>query len=339
MANIDKPVPSDNQVLMETLCVGIDGTDREINEGIYGEAPAGSNFLVLGHEAVAKVNDFGSAVEGFKKGDLVVPMVRRPCWENCKNCKVSEVDMCVTGDYLEHGIIKLHGFASEYAVSDAEFLIKLPNELQENGVLLEPLSVAEKAISQVLKIQKRMLWKPRTAFVLGAGPLGLLATMVLRLKGFEVYCAATRSKDSIKAVIVHEVGATYVDTTETSLNSIENKFDLIIEATGNVKVAIESLCLLDSNGVLCFLGVYRDKIACEDFGKVLTKMVLGNRLIFGSVSSNRSHFEAGIQDMLEIRKRYGDVLNKMITSKLKVSDFNNAFFPGREEIKTVIYFK
>jgi threonine dehydrogenase-like Zn-dependent dehydrogenase len=123
------------------------------------------------------------------------------------------------------------------------------------------------------------------------------------------------------------------------LNSLTNKYDLIIEATGNVKVAIESLYLLGSNGVLCFLGVYRDKIACEDFGKVLTKMVLGNRLIFGSVSSNRNHFHAGIQDMIKIQQKFKGILNMMITSRLELSDFRKAFFPNSEEIKTVINFK
>ena len=339
LADIDKPIPSDRQVLLETLCVGIDGTDREINEGVYGDAPEGSDFLVLGHEALAKVNDFGKKVQGFTKGDLVVPMVRRPCWQNCFNCRVGEVDMCLTGDYYEHGIVKLHGFASEYALSDADFLVKVPDELNDVAVLLEPLSVAEKAISQVFKAQQRMRWEPKRAFVLGAGPLGLLATMVLRLRGFEVYCAATRTKASLKAEIVRRLGATYVNTTETRFSSVPGKFDLVVEATGNVSVVIDSLHLLGTNGVLCFLGVYRDKKACQDFGKVLTNMVLGNRLMFGSVSSSRSHFEAGIHDMVEIRRRYGDVLKKMITTKLKLPDFRKAFSPNSEEIKTVIYFK
>jgi len=339
LANIDKHTLADRQVLLETLCVGIDGTDREINEGVYGDAPEGSDYLVLGHEALAKVNDFGKKVQGFTKGDLVVPMVRRPCWQNCINCRIGEVDMCITGDYYEHGIIKLHGFASEYSLSDADFLVKIPDELKEVAVLLEPLSVAEKAISQVFKAQQRMRWEPKRAFVLGAGPLGLLATMVLRLKGFEVYCAATRGKESLKAEIVRMVDATYVNTTKTPFSLVPGKFDLVVEATGNVSVAIDSLYLLGSNGVLCFLGVYMDKKACQDFGKVLTNMVLGNRLMFGSVSSNRSHFEAGIRDMVEIRRRYGDVLKKMITTKLKLSDFRKAFSPNNEEIKTVVYFK
>jgi len=324
---------------MKTLSVGIDGTDREINEGLYAEAPSGSDYLVLGHEALAKIKDFGKDVQGFEKGDLVVPMVRRPCWENCEKCKNNEVDMCLTGDYFEHGIIKLHGFASDFALSDADFLVKLPAQLEDVGVLLEPLSIAEKAISQVFKIQERMHWKPETAFVLGAGPLGLLTTMVLRLNGFEVYCADIKSEESLKAEIVRRVGATYMNTTETALRDISKKFDLIIEATGNVKVAIDSLYLLNSNGVLCFLGVYRDKMACEDFGNVLTKLVFGNRLMFGSVSSSRTHFEAGVQDMMKIAQSYGNVLNKMITSTLDLTEFKKAFFPSGEEIKTVINFR
>ena len=116
-------------------------------------------------------------------------------------------------------------------------------------------------------------------------------------------------------------------------------FFFVVEATGNVSVAIDSLYLLGSNGVFCFLGVYRDKKACQDFGKVLTNMVLGNRLMFGSVSSSRSHFEAGICDMVEIRRRYGDVLKKMIPTKLELSEFRNAFSPVSEEIKMVVYFK
>jgi len=339
LADVDKPIPSDKLVLLETLCAGIDGTDWEINKGFYGDAPEDYDYLVLGHEALSNVNDFGKKVQGFAKGDLVVPIVRRPCWQNCSNCRVGEVDMCLTGDYYEHGIVKLHGFASQYALSDADFLVKVPGELKDIAVLLEPLSVAEKAISQVFKIQQRMQWEPKRAFVLGAGPLGLLATMVLRLKGFEVYCAATRTKESLKSEIVRREGATYVNTTVTPFSLVPGKFDLVVEATGNVSVAIDSLYLLGSNGVLCFLGVYRNKKACQDFRKVLTSMVLGNRLMFGSVSSSRSHFEAGIRDMVEIGRSYGDVLKTMITTKLELSDFRKTFSPDSDEIKMVVYFK
>ena len=339
LAEIPKPVLGKGQILLRNLCVGIDGTDREINEGIYGTPPSCSPYIVLGHEAVARVQEIGDKVENFSEKDLVVPTVRRPCKENCLNCRNGETDMCLTGNYFEHGIYKLHGFASEYAVSDANFLVKVPAELEGLAVLLEPLSIAEKAVSQSFKIQERTVWEPNDAFVVGAGPLGLLATMILRLRGLEVHAAATREKESLKAKIVSSVGGTYVNVRETPIESLEGKFDIVIEATGRVEAALQALNLLGPNGVMCFLGVYREKKACEEFGKVLTNMVLGNRLMFGSVSSNKSHFEMGIKDMFEIKRRYGNELDRLITKKLYLTDFEQAFNSGREDIKNIICFK
>jgi len=339
LVEIPKPRPREGQVLLKTLCVGIDGTDREINEGIYGSPPSGSRYLVLGHEALARVQEVGDQVDNFSQGDVVVPTVRRPCKENCLNCRTGESDFCLTGNYFEHGIYKLHGFASEYAVSDADSLIKIPPELGDLAVLLEPLSIVEKAVTQSFKIQERMMWEPKRAFVVGAGPLGLLATMILRLKGLEVFAAVTREKESLKAKIVRSVGGTYVNVKETPIKTLEEKFDIVIEATGRVEAALEALSLLGPNSVMCFLGVYREKRACEEFGKVLTNMVLGNRLMFGSVSSNKSHFEVGIKDMLEIKRRYKDALNRLITRNLLLSDFEQAFRSEREGVKTIIHFK
>ena len=339
LADIPKPTPRDRDILLKTLCVGIDGTDREINEGIYGTPPRGFDYLVLGHEAVARVQEITHEAKDFSEGDLVVPTVRRPCEENCLNCRNGETDMCLTGNYFEHGIYRLHGFASEYALSDRDFLVKIPPELENVAVLLEPLSIAEKAVSQTFKIQERMTWEPKKAFVAGAGPLGLLATVILRLRGLEVYAAATREIESPKAQIVREVGGKYVNVRETPINTLEEKFDVVLEATGRVEVTLDVLNLLGPNSVMCILGIYRERKACEEFGEVLTSMVLGNRLMFGSVNSNKSHFETGIKDMSEIKRRYGDILDRLITKRLNPAGFERAFKPEREDIKAIICFK
>ncbi len=339
LVEIPKPNPRRGQVLLKTLCVGVDGTDREINEGIYGTPPRGSQSLVLGHECLARVHEIGNQVKGFYEGDLVAPTVRRPCLENCLNCRNGEPDMCLTGNYFEHGIYNLHGFAGEYAISDANFLVKIPSEIEGLAVLLEPFSIVEKAVTQSFKIQERLTWKPKRAFVVGAGPLGLLATMIMRLKGLEVYTAATREKESLKARIVSSVGGTYINVREMPIKTLKKKFSMVIEATGRVEAALEALSLLGPNSVMCFLGVYRERRACKEFGKVLTTMVLENRLMFGSVSSNKSHFEEGIKDMVVLKRRYGKVLSKLITKELNLTDFNQAFKPERGDIKTIIYFK
>jgi len=247
--------------------------------------------------------------------------------------------MCLTGNYFEHGIYRLHGFASEYALSNADFLVKIPTELGDIAVLLEPLSIAEKAVAQSFKIQQRAEWQPKKAFIVGTGPLGLLATIVFRLKDFQVYAAATRGKESLKAKIVRSVGGLYINVRETPIGTLEEKFDMVIEATGRVEPALEALSLLGPNGVMCFLGVYREKRACQEFGKVLTNIVLGNRLMFGSVSSNKRHFEMGIKDMLEIRRHYGNTLDMLVTKKLYPTDFEQAFNPEKEDIKPIICFK
>lgn len=339
LAEIPRPILEPGQVLLRTLCVGIDGTDREIDEGSYGSPPNNFKYLVLGHEALARVQESGLKVKGFSAGDLVAPTVRRPCEENCLNCYKGETDMCLTGNYFEHGIFRLHGFASEYAISNADFLVKVPEALSDVAILLEPLSIAEKAIFQSFRIQDRMTWEPQKALVTGAGPLGLLVAILLRLRGLEVYVAATRTKESLKARLVRSVGGTYINVRETPIRTLQEKFDLVFEATGRVDVALDTLNLLDSNSIMCILGIYREMKACQKFGNVLTNMVLGNRLIFGSVSSNKSHFRSGINDMKVIKQKYGNILEKVITKRVSPSDFKQAFKPEREDIKTVIYFQ
>ncbi|MBY9021706.1 MAG: hypothetical protein KGD67_11665, partial [Candidatus Lokiarchaeota archaeon] len=90
--------------------------------------------------------------------------------------------------------------------------------------------------------------------------------------------------------------------------------------------------------ILCFLGVYRDKKECQDFGRVLTSMVLGNRVIFGSVSSDKIHFKMGLNDMFMIKSVHGNVMEQMITQKLPIRDFSEAFSRQKTDIKSVIYF-
>jgi threonine dehydrogenase-like Zn-dependent dehydrogenase len=336
LEDIPRPSRERGQALLRILSVGFDGTDREINEGVYGSPPGDSPYMVLGHEAVGIVDELGEEVDDLAEGDVVVPTVRRP--GNCLNCREGQSDMCLDGDYYEHGIFRLHGFASDYALSDPRFLVKVPDSLRDVAVLLEPLSVGVKAVAQILKIQERMVWDPRDALVLGAGPLGLLTSMVLALKGLDVTVVATRGHESLKAEIVRQVGGTYVRAIDTPVKDMEGGFELIVEATGRLSPAREALSILERNGVMCFLGNYRETGALEGLAGVLYGAVLGNRLLFGSVNSNPRHFETGIGDMLEIGRRYGSVLSRLITGRLAPEEFQQAFEPDRESIKMVVCF-
>ena len=335
---IDTPIPepSAGQALLKINRVGVCGTDLEIIQGAYGEAPAGSDFLIIGHESLATVEKVADNSSGIQEGTLVVPTVRRP--DDCVNCRAGESDMCLTGQYEEHGIKGLNGFCSEYAVTDVDFLVPVPKELSDVAVLLEPMSVAQKGVVQSFKIQERMVWNPQRALVLGTGPIGLLTVMVLRLRGLDVTAVATRPKDSLKAKIVQKIGATYVKADEQPLADL-GKFDLILEETGVASLAATAQGLLGPNGVLCLLGIYRPNLATQDIGHTYDDIVLGNKITFGSVNANKRYFLSGLNDLKAAQHRFPGVLKSMLTKIVQPVDFSQAYNPSKDDIKSVIEFQ
>lgn len=339
LINVVDPKIGGTDVLVKVIRVGIDGTDSEINDGMYGEAPGKEKKLIIGHESFGVVEEVGKSVRNFKKGDYVVATVRRPCGI-CINCANGESDMCLTGMFKERGIAGLHGFMAEYYKESPDFLVKVPLEFKEIGVFLEPLSIVEKAMHQVFKIQNRMKWNPRNALVLGAGSIGLLATMLLREKGLTTYTVARSPKGCLKSNIAKICGSTYIDVNETCLLGLKQKIgniDIIIEATGSSKVAFDAMQVLATNGVLCLtsitggnsrLGISADKINLD--------MVLGNKLIFGTVNANRKHFEMGITHFQTFQSLWPGLLKKMITRRCALQDFKEGLDRKREDIKTVL---
>src|SRR3989442_5252797 len=93
---------TDGQVVVRVLQGGLCGTDAEITSGLYGEAPPGSPYLVLGHENLGVLESAPAA--SLSAGGLVVSTVPRPCPEGRLPCRSSENDMCRTRHYPEPGI-------------------------------------------------------------------------------------------------------------------------------------------------------------------------------------------------------------------------------------------
>lgn len=321
LADIPRPsvnsVPHGRGVLVRVLKVGLDATDREINEALYGNAPPGDNYLVLGHESFGIVEEVGPEVKHVKPGDYVTATVRRP--------GKSIYDMIGTSDmtseevYYERGINLLHGFLTEYYVDDCEFIVKVPPGLKHLHVLMEPMSCAAKAIHQAFEVQRRMrVWRPRRAFVMGAGQIGLLGTLILRLAGLEVYTLARRRPPRLNAEIVEGFGAHYISTEETTLEKFVKevgKADIILEATGNSEIAFRSIECLGHNGVLVWHSVTGGNKKTEVHSDRLNlEFVLGNKLLLGSVNANRGHFEAGIKDLALAEVTYPGVTQKILTN-------------------------
>ncbi|MCP4190959.1 MAG: glucose 1-dehydrogenase [Planctomycetaceae bacterium] len=315
--------PNGKGVLVKTLKVGVDATDREINDALYGNSPEGDDFLIIGHECFGIVEAVGPNVKSVKPGDYVTATVRRPGGSIYD--QIGTYDMTSEETYYERGINLLHGYLTEYFVDGEDYIVRVPNGLKHLHVLMEPMSCAAKAIQQAYEVQRRMkVWRPQTAYVMGAGQIGLLATLILRLKGLQVYTLARRPAPRLNAEIVEGYGATYVSTENQSIAQLASevgKADLIVEATGSSWIAFESMKVLGHNGVLVWHSVTGgDKQVQVPADQLNIEFVLGNKLLLGSVNANREHFEAGIRDLALGEAMYPGVTEKILTTPVNGLD-------------------
>lgn len=312
-------VPDGRGVLVKVLRVGVDGTDKEINAAEYGTAPPGDDFLIIGHESFGIVEDVGSHVSGLKAGDYVVATVRRP--GTSLYDKIGTYDMTTDDVYYERGINLRHGYMTEYYVDEPEYIVKVPPGLKEVGVLLEPISVIEKGIAQAYEIQRRLrVWRPRRAAVLGAGTIGLQATLALRLRGLQV-CAFGRTKPPyLNSQLLNQIGACYhslQDVTLTESFGDHGPFDLILEATGYSPLVFEAMNILGKNGVLVLSSVTGGGRSVEiPSDKINMGFVLGNKVVVGTVNANREYFELGVKDFSLAEMQWPGWLSKLLTHQI-----------------------
>ena len=315
-----RDIPNGRGVLVKVLRVGVDGTDKEINAAEYGAAPEGYGFLVLGHESFGRVESVGPNVTSVKPGDYVVATVRRP--GKSIYDLIGTNDMTTDDTYFERGINLRHGYLTEYYVDDAEFIIKVPQGLKEVGVLLEPTTVVEKGIYQAYEIQRRMrVWRPTRAAVMGAGTIGLLATLVLRLRGLDVTTFGRTEPPYLNSDLIEALGARYISTVNTPIldvTKVSGPFDLIFEATGNSSIVFESMQALAKNGVLVLSSVTGgDRMITVPADKINLDFVLGNKVMVGTVNANREYFEMGVGDLSQSEAEYPGWLNKLLTHPVK----------------------
>jgi threonine dehydrogenase-like Zn-dependent dehydrogenase len=327
LAELPKPsvdeVPDGRGVLVRVLRVGVDGTDKEINAAEYGAAPDGYSFLVVGHESFGRVEAVGSNVSFLRPGDYVVATVRRP--GRSLYDVIGLQDMTTDDTYFERGINLRHGYLTEYYVENEEFVVKVPRGLKEVGVLLEPMTVAQKGITQAYEIQRRLkVWRPKKAAVMGSGTLGLLASLVLRLRGLDVTTFGRTPRPYLNADLLDAIGARYVNTTQVSVLDAAAEYgpyDLVFEGTGSSSVVFDSVQTVGKNGVLVLSSITGGSRRLEvPADKINLEFVLGNKVMVGTVNASRENFESGVRDMAEAELEYPGWLARLLTNPIKGLD-------------------
>ena len=344
---------SATQVKVRVLDVGICGTDREICTFVYGRPPAGSEYLVLGHESLGEVIEVGSAVTRVKQGDLVVPSVRRPCpHDTCRPCRDDRQDFCATGDFVERGINQVHGYMTEFYVEEEKYLNLVPVGLRDLAVLAEPLTIAEKGLAQAWQVQRRLAWACATpgkppgtglrAVVLGAGPIGILGAMKLVLEGFEVFVYSRSAKPNPKADLVESFGAKYIsalEVTPAQLAKMTGSIDLVYEAVGQAEISFAVMEQLGLNGVFIFTGIPAPEGELKIPGNLLMRhIVLRNLAIIGTVNADRAAFESAIRDLGEFKRRWPQAIAQVISARHPVDNYRELLTGKATGIKNVISF-
>jgi threonine dehydrogenase-like Zn-dependent dehydrogenase len=348
------PLAAPSDVLLRILEVGVCGTDREICAFEYGTPPPGSEHLVIGHESLGEVVEVGREVRGIRPGDLVVPMVRRPCpHAHCRACRAGRQDFCFTGDIRERGIKEAHGFMTEYVVDDARYMNVVPTPLRPVAVLVEPLTIAEKAILQLWELQERLPWDCphgdgygrghcHTAVVLGAGPVGLLGALAFAALDFETFVYSAEPEDHWKAELVRSFGGQFASAKTTSidrLGALVGNIDLAYEATGNSRVTFDLLRVLGTNGVFVMTGVPGHKgPAPVDTDGLMRNLVLKNQVILGTVNAGQDAFQAAIRDLGVFTTRWPGVVEKLITGRFPVEAHRELLLGTPGGVKNVIGF-
>lgn len=341
LVEMSEPSPGQEELLLKTREVGIDGTDLEICRGEYGTPPPGEKYLTLGHEALARVLKAPTGSR-FEPGDLVNPTVRRGCGI-CMPCKTGQSDFCFTGLFRERGIKGLHGYLSPVFVEKEEYLVRVPPDLEGVAVLTEPTSIAVKAVHQVLKIQERMPWREekeleeKSALVAGSGSLGLLATFLLRYLGAQVITMDRSPDDTMRADVIKRIGAHHLNSKEMDplvLAKDFDGFDIILEATGAPQVPFHLASALATNGIMVLLGVPGKAVSVEvDASGIMKDLVLENQVIFGCVNSNASHFREAHTYLRGFLDRYPEEFGAVISHRHPWEEYQLAF---REEGRDVI---
>jgi threonine dehydrogenase-like Zn-dependent dehydrogenase len=336
---IDHPEPAlaaPADVLVRVLEVGVCGTDAELCDFHLGTPPDGSDYLIPGHEAIGEVMEVGPAVSSLAPGDLVVPSVRRPCpHPDCAACRSGNQDFCETGDFTERGIRAAHGFLAERIVEEERYLYRLPRSLRRVGVLVEPLTIAEKGVRQYLAVQRRLPWlreegdreilAGRRALVLGAGPVGILGAMLLRERGCEVWVYSREPADDPRAALLESTGARYLEAARVPVASLAEEvggIDLVYEAAGDAPLALATLRQLGRNAAFVTTGVPRGgsrvDLAADD---LLTGIVVANQLLVGTVNASHDDFLAAVRDLESFAARWASATTGIVSGRRALEEF------------------
>lgn len=172
VVDAERPVPGPHEVLVESVVMGVCGTDTH---AAAGQHPFVHPPYHPGHEVVGVVRELGSGVTTVAAGDRVIVEPTLPCW-NCKPCRGGRPNLCEDLGFFGCGYDQ--GGMADYFTLPADRLHRLPEDLDDvQSLLIEPLAAPVHAVALSGDLTGA------TVAVLGAGTIGLLVLAAARHAG------------------------------------------------------------------------------------------------------------------------------------------------------------
>ncbi len=175
--DVAQPALADDEVLVQTIACGIDGTDLKLCDG-FGYTP--ELPFVMGHEIAGIVHQIGNRVSGFQVGDRVVIYNFLICGK-CMFCLTHREQLCPNMRGVM-GVLNWHGGYAEYVRVPAQQLIPIPDE-----VAWEDAAVScDAALTAVHALERSRLRLGETVVIIGIGGVGSVLVQLARLAGAHV---------------------------------------------------------------------------------------------------------------------------------------------------------
>jgi glucose 1-dehydrogenase len=317
--------PGAGEVLCRTLELGICGTDREILHSANPWTPPGDDFLVLGHESLARIEAVGSGVSEYQIGDLVVPAVRR-----AKPGQTRRLDYLPLGAFTERGIWSEHGFSQPLWLDRPEHLYRVPAGIEDLAVFAEPLAVAEKGVNEAHTLQRARLgddaWRalPPRVLVTGMGPIGFAAVLAAIARNWPVTMYGRDEEESYRANLARAFGATYMPAEKMTWEPDDNErdgFDLVLECTGSDEIMLAASQSLRSCGIMVWLGSTRlPGPRSHNVEKLMRDGLIRNQLHIGTVNAAPRDFHDALAHLSQLKRTHARELASLITARVKLVD-------------------
>lgn len=309
--NISRRTVTTKDIEIDILFCGVCHSDLHFARNDWGMT---QYPVVPGHEIVGRVTNIGPGVTKYKVGDLVAVGCLVDSCKSCNNCKDDLEQYCpewvgTYGGYDKHLDTTTHGGYSETIVVDEEFVLRVPENLDQAGIA--PVLCA--GITTWSPLRHWNVGKDSKVAVVGLGGLGHMAIKLAHALGAEV-TLFSRSTNKVQDGLDLGADQVVISTDEAQMENVLNTFDLIIDTVPYAHDLNPYVGTLATNGTLVVVG-YLGPI---DPMLVTVPMIMGRKAIAGSLIGGIVE----TQELLDFCGKH-DIISDV--EVIKIQDINKAY--------------